>query len=572
MNSLLRVNIVCFILLVLAVLVTCPARAGSQAASHNIPMEIGADAEIRLTPVSDLWPTGGFMPVRVRIENRADVARAWTFVFNSERNWREKMEFTQSLAVGARSVLESVIFVPGLGKSSSGNAIQLTAWVQGPGIDRKGAGLTNYNNDLSRYLASSPSQEVDLYAAISASPEGGGGAGTGPGGGGHGGTRSATMELAVVDAATWPADWRVWSPFTQVVMSEREFLALDGARRAALMDWVAFGGTLSLYPPFAAASPPPKLSTTAWGAGVVRKVPASLSDDKTVQPDDAREKSFHRQLLDQANAAALPPGTVEPYSLSRGSVGITLFLLLFGILIGPVNLLVFAPTQRRHRLFVTVPLISLAASVVLAVIIVWRDGFGGAGVQSGVVILLPGENKAAVFQDQLSRTGVLSTSRFTLPSDTQFVLPAANLTSATNPNRDKQFARDESSASGAWFASRQRQQHVLQRITPTRARIELVAGGEAGAPPVVQSSVGTALRDFRYRDPARKLWGADEVAPGRKVTLRALRSASADLPPGNFLGRAAASDLAPLATLPSIRWDAPVFFYTGRVEGLPSTP
>ncbi len=560
------------VLILLVVSFTSLSRAGGQASSHDVPMEIGAEAEIRLTPVSDLWLAGGFMPVRVRIENRAEVARAWTFVFNSERNWREKMEFTQSLAVGARSVLETVVFVPGLGKASGGNTIQLRATVQGPGSERNSLGLTNYNSNVNRYIGSSPSQEVDLYAAISASPEGGGtGAGPGPGSS-SGGTRSATMELGVVDAAAWPADWRVWSPFTQVVMTDREFRALDGARRAALMDWVAFGGKLSLYPPFAATWPSQPVATNTWGSGAVCAMASSLRYDKTIQPDEGPTLSFHRQLFDQARSDAIPSGTGEAFSLSRGSVMITLFLLLFGILIGPVNLLVFAPTQRRHRLFITVPLISLAASVVLACIIVWRDGFGGTGVQHGVVILLPGENKAAVFQDQLSRTGVLFASRFPLPSDTQLLLPADPSASGGNLSRDKQFARDETSVSGSWFASRQRQQHVLQRITPTRARVELVSGGEAGAPPSVQSSVSAALRDFRYRDRERKLWGADEVAPGRKVTLRALPPGWPDLPPGDFLGRAASSDIAPLATLPAIRWDDPVFFYTGRVEGLPSTP
>jgi len=545
------------------------ARAGGQASSHDVPMEAGAEAEIRLTPVSDLWISGGFMAVRVRIENRANVARSWAFVFNSEHNWRQKMEFTQPLVVGPRSVLETVVFVPGLGEAAGGNAIQLRATVQGPGVERDSVSLTNYNSDVRRYVASSASQEVALYAAIAASPEGGR---SGSGSTGGSSSSSASMELAVVDAAAWPADWRVWEPFSQVVMSDREFRALDGARRAALLDWVGLGGALSLYPPFAAANPPTETTGSAWGSGVIRSVANALNEDKTIQPDDAPAKSFHQRLVNEAITASTPPGVGEAYALSRGSVGITLFLLLFGILIGPVNLLVFAPPQRRHRLFVTVPLIALAASAVLALVIIWRDGFGGAGVQRGLVILLPGENKAVVFQNQLSRTGVLFASRFAFPSDTRLLLPSAAPTPGGN-NREKAFARDEASVSGAWFASRQRQQHLMERITPTRARVELVGGGGgADAPPIVQSSVGAALRDFRYRDSAQRLWGADEVTPGQKVTLRELPVGSPDLPAGNFLGRAAASELAPLATLPAIRWDEPAFFYTGRVEGLPSTP
>src|SRR5690606_21574539 len=54
-------------------------------------------------------------------------------------------------------------------------------------------------------------------------------------------------------------------------------------------------------------------------------------------------------------------------------------LVLFAIIVGPVNLFVFAKVGKRHRLFITTPIISLATSLLLVGLIILQDGFGGSG-------------------------------------------------------------------------------------------------------------------------------------------------------------------------------------------------
>ncbi len=66
------------------------------------------------------------------------------------------------------------------------------------------------------------------------------------------------------------------------------------------------------------------------------------------------------------------------------------FVLVFGALIGPVNLFVFARGKKRFRLFWTTPLISIIASVALIVGILLTDGIGGSGKQLIAVFSLPG--------------------------------------------------------------------------------------------------------------------------------------------------------------------------------------
>jgi hypothetical protein len=192
-----------------------------------------------------------------------------------------------------------------------------------------------------------------------------------------------------------------------------------------------------------------------------------------------------------------------------------------------------------------------------------------------VVVLLPGENEAVVVQQQVVRTGMILRRSFKLPADTDLQL---RLDGAPGP-QGTELVRQGDMASGGWFASRAIQYHDLCRVTPTRARVDLVEGGKEGRAPVLQSSVGASLRQVHYRDEDGNLWLADELPPGRRVTLQrrydhsgagptmtALAARGVALPAGHFCAEGGPGDLAPIPTLASIRWTDKSVIYTGRVE------
>jgi hypothetical protein len=242
--------------------------------------------------------------------------------------------------------------------------------------------------------------------------------------------------------------------------------------------------------------------------------------------------------------------------------------------------------KRRQRLFFTLPAISIAAVALLVAAIWLQDGVGGDGARRALVVLLPGDNQAAVFQEQVSRSGLLFGASFPLPED---VVCASVPTDDYGPGgRTFTFERQENTASGDWFRSRARQAQHLRRLVPTRARVEQVGTAPDGAP-IVQSSVGTTLRNFRLVD-ASGAWEAREVPSGARVTLS--RSTSQEEPgkrasqfglacsahfrylvhgclteePGRFVASTGDFELAPIATLPGIRWTASDVMITGLLD------
>ncbi|MCU0791301.1 MAG: hypothetical protein MUE42_00255 [Opitutaceae bacterium] len=517
---------------------------------QTLYFEPEGEVSCTVTGISERWSGTGFMPVRVRLENRAPRAREWEIVLTGQRGIsRHEYSWREALALKAGETREAVFFLPGAGRDDTQSA-NFNAQIFGPGAPSGGSAVTlaQLRSDPSILTATHPSMEAALFAATNRAP----------------GIRT---EIVAVDPLLWPADWRVWSPFERVVLTADYHAMLDAPRRAALRDWVALGGVLDLYA--APAEGRPRVERI--GHGAVRQHAETLrATEGGKVPVDLGERGF--AALAKARGMEIDEARRRELKPEAGALGLTFFLLGFAVVVGPINLFVFAPPARRHRVFVTVPLISLAASALMAGYIVVKDGFGGEGARRGLVWLLPDTNQAVVDQAQVTRTGVLLGEEFALPGDVifeQVLDQAAAHQMHQGQMQGGNYLRTRDGATGDWFMSRRRQEQFVRSITPTRARVELVAGGAGGESPVVQSSVGTVLRDFVYRDAGGGIWVADTVEPGRRVTLRpATDTRDRATPAGCFSAEGGAAEgLAPIETLASIRWDEAYFIYAGPLAG-----
>ncbi|MEO5960998.1 MAG: hypothetical protein ABIR80_17975, partial [Opitutaceae bacterium] len=266
------------------------------------------------------------------------------------------------------------------------------------------------------------------------------------------------------------------------------------------------------------------------------------------------------------------------------------FMVGFAATVGPLNLFVFASGKRRYRLFFTTPLIALCGAIVLGATIVFQDGFGGEGVRTAVVALLPEDNTAAVFQDQVARTGLLGAAKFPLETDTIFTsVPIPGYNPAGRPSL---LTREAKHADGDWFRNRWRQAHHLRRLSSSRGRIDVVGISGTGAP-IIASTINTTLQSFVYLDDAGDSWSAKDVRPGLQVTLtptgrdvwtswmgvhftgsKHLESVLAAVAPREsrrWMATGGETDLAPIPTLASIRWTNSTVIYTGVATPARST-
>ncbi|MFM7520332.1 MAG: hypothetical protein ACKO9B_07670 [Planctomycetota bacterium] len=398
-----------------------------------------------------------------------------------------------------------------------------------------------------------------------------------------------------------PADWRGWTPLTDIALSASDWSALSAATREGLVQWAALGGRAVVL---GRGRPPTGLpSPETVGAGSVVYLDLDDPDDASrggdtggtnsgepgkpsAYPLEPQTPLLITPLLMWKDYGYAPSGTMigdagigwsgrfsklpdvfGPRGLPI--VALLAFVVVLGVLAGPVNILLLARPPRRSRIFATTPLVSLAATALLLVLMFLRDGTGGAGVRRPLCLLLPEQKAMAVIQEEFSRTGVLLGTDIPL-AERSWMRPVGLTHRATRFVEDNDGWRR-----GDWFHGRSDQGYVLQAIRPSRGRIDLVGTADDGTPTLV-SSIDVILERVVYRDREGRVWTNDDLPADARRALhaatdddwkkartmidedagplreRAIRRATAS--PGTVIAIARdAGDFA-IQTHPSIRW------------------
>ena len=341
------------------------------------------------------------------------------------------------------------------------------------------------------------------------------------------GSRGGSMEFAgKFDPKQLPDDWLAFSGYDSVIMTDGDWTNIPPGARNALLSWVRLGGQLAIYSTSSTTASALGLPAAAgYGSIVIRNVPSDLKlDAPKVVSLVADNSNKPRQLSNQNGFKGRWPLQTLFGEQKFQYALFVIVLIIFAILVGPVNLFVFAKSGQRHKLFITTPIISLAASLVLIILIITQDGFGGNGMRRILMEISPdgGVNAAYVHQEQFCRTGVLTGSDFTLgtPAILQPVVIASSRWACfTDGNGAKgnfnlQPADGKLQASGDWFQSRSEHGHVLSAVISTRGRIEKT------------DALGTYLSTFDfpidtlfYLDESKQWHRADGITAGKRFTL-----------------------------------------------------
>lgn len=534
---------------------------------------------LELTGVFDPPPPTGYQPVRVQAANGFTEKRSWRLEFSASADWRQRGSARSTFNIDTEpgQSASSVLLVPQANENQNNSYHQLR-------IIASSAQLPTQNHhDSSNRVQQFPAIAIsDALAQKSLTLLGDETQKVITGGGSYGpnifGSRFRPDQL--------PEDWLGFSGFDFVMLTTDEWLALAPGARTALLQWVNFGGSLHLYRTTGnttldslggALSP-------QMGLGFIELLTwngDTLDAPVTVARYHRKSENFHSHLSSGYNA----PGAWERLrALGEQHFAnwqVALFLLVFGVLIGPVNLFVLAPAGKRHKLFYTTPLISLAASTLLIGLIFIQDGTGGQGRRFIAIQIAPEEASAYVTQEQVSRTGVLFRSSFTLPRPGlihQVPLPESPWVKFTGDYRSQpmEVRLDGANAGGNWFQSRAVQAQFLRTLVPTRGRIELVPNQTPDAPPAIVSSLDLVLEKFMYIDARGGGWKAEApVRKGQPVTLAKadlawLKEARGSIDSGSqwlaprlqsmpsqqpgFVATASAAPGFAIDTLPSIDW------------------
>ena len=550
-------------------------------------------SDVTVTPVFGLAGASGSLAFRVEIRNQTPNERTW-FLSLAEgypnRTLSTSAEF--SFTVPAGQVSSHDILLPISPQFITGTYRNFVATLRTAGQKTETRTDSFENNETLATVALSEKLATRSLSALDQAW--------------LRGSSDKRFGLAY-DPKHLPQDWRGYSALDSLLIDLPTWKSLPRETARAILTWVRLGGTLDVYVENSAPTLSdigltvpdrfdPKANQLNLSIGTVRVFPwngTELSNKITSQ----------YSILNSRNEK-LADGTALEKSIGAPQVqgGLAFALLfVFAIIVGPFNLFFLARKGRRHRLFVTTPLISFVACVLVVMLIIFREGIGGAGYRVALAELTHDADGSRLLltQSQVSRTGVMFGSGFgsELPLQLDPIKTADTffnpLSSATGLATSYRF--QGAAYQGGFFRSRSEQGFAVRAALPTRHRIELTSapasasGGDVfdrPATPTLVSSLGFPIAELYYRDETGAVWhssaptipgGTFALAPGSLEDMKKwLDARSSALPTrerdavkrifnqnGRYVALAPDAPELSLATHPAIRWQTTSALLTG---------
>jgi hypothetical protein len=537
----------------------------------TIPTDDGLSVNVR-SPF-DTIPPAGYLPVDVTISSDSDTAHTYDIRASTSLGYggnQTTAATTATVTVPPTQRVTVPLLVPIVPESAAqGRNRQGAVTVTGPGV--RANGPANFPNNpqsgtpFTAFTALSADLALRSWGPLEEQAK----------------KDSRPLVGTQFNPADLPASWLGLSGLANLWITAAELDTLSPAQRAAVDDWIRQGGHLFWVLDETSARTVAEFADPGLGTITPRRWNGTeLPTIETLAALKAGPNSTHQLLAERYTTnwklADLVGRLQFPVTL------LILFITIFAVTVGPINLFVLAGPGRRQRLFWTTPLISLVASLLLGAIIWLQDGSGGDGQRVVLGVLTGDTNQLLLRQEQVSRSGLLLDRAFTLTEDA--LVAPISLTGDASLETARRFEQTGKNLSGQWFNSRAVQAQYLEAIVPTRARIELTDTAEDGTPTLL-SSVPFTLERILYTDDTGTQWQGGPLRTGEKITLtqstpdatRAIYGKSKSAGPlisepwekfwtnkNTFL--ATATEGPYLETLPTIRWTNHQSLLTGPVD------
>lgn len=475
------------------------------------------DTHIEATALFSIPSLGGFHPVRVTIVNNQKIPHK-VFLDFSDSTYREGISCTSnfSYAIPPGKTVVADILVPLAVHNGYQNPQTFTVNLSGSMGKTSGSAYSSFSPNfpcvlLSEALYTTNGSALDTEAASRPSS-------------GYIGSRNFSSKF---DPKRLPDDWRAFSGFDTIMLTEADWADVPPGPRNGIVSWVRLGGQLVIY---ASGKPSPASLGLPADPGFGEILVESVKSDLLLNAADTVNLAYTKRATKHRLASIVGDfNSAWPIQKSFGEksfnyILFVLILLAFGILVGPVNLFFFAKSGRRHRLFITTPLISIGTSLILIALIIFEDGFGGNGTRLTLMEVRPDGNQNAAFiqQEQFSRSGVMTSPSFTLET------PALIAQTPLDPSRWARFTSGSDSsgtydlqptsgglfASGDWFQSRSEQGQLVTAVLPTRGRIEAT-----NDPGTVVSTFDFPIEMILYRDSSGQWHRGENIGKGQPAKL-----------------------------------------------------
>jgi hypothetical protein len=334
----------------------------------------------------------------------------------------------------------------------------------------------------------------------------------------------------------WSEQWLGYSSYDGVVVSRGELQAMGQAVRSALWRYVECGGSLLIVGP---GEPPepwkrnPPLQVKAFPQS---RVPPLLSysvgfGECVVSPETDLKRLDPPQWLHIVTTWKAPP--VQQFQsvtarnrafpvvrdLSTPVRGLFVVMLLFAVIIGPVNFYLLARKKRKIWMLWTVPAISLLTSLGVLGYMFVAEGWTGHVRAEGLTILDETTGRATTVGWIAFYTPLTPGEGLHFGYNTELTPQHAGRkeSSLVRSSRTIDWTADQHLVSG-WVTPRMPAHFMLRK---SEARSERVAFRRAKDGSLsLENGLGAEIRRVWYADRQGKIHTASDIATGARAVLK----------------------------------------------------
>jgi hypothetical protein len=340
------------------------------------------------------------------------------------------------------------------------------------------------------------------------------------------GARFSRLETGV---ANWSTAWLAYSCYDGVILTGEELGRAPGAVRTALWQFAETGGTLLVLgeakvPEGWRLRGPQSSGYNVYDAGFGQGVVA-------LDAGYARWPAARWNELRTAWAGTgVPWGKVRTVAEANNDFpvvddvgvpvrGLFALMLVFVILIGPVNMIVLARKKRRLWLLWTVPLISLITCLLVIGYMLAAEGWHGHRRAMSLTLLDGHSHRATTIGWAGFYTPLTPGDGLHFGNDTEVAPQNAVEYRHGRPNASGHtlaWGADQHLARG-WVQPRVPAHFMLRKSEVRRERVTVARGPDGGL--TLVNGLGAHVRRFWYADEDGRLHTAQEVAPGARAAL-----------------------------------------------------
>lgn len=553
-----------------------------------------------ITSPLNFVPAAGFIPVTISATNRESKALRATYSFASHDFY---------YGTNATTVAAGALDIPALQTASA------THWIWRGSNFRRAESQSRVSvsvntpsgrsEDSLRGIDRESGASIAFSRAFLTSKD------LAPGRSGHFVYTPSGVDVAILDPRTLPPDWRALSSLYALYLTPADWDDLPPGVRDAIRTWIGFGGTVGIvgqdraaalraadalapsdvaFGIFATADPVSALVPSELMAHVkgLQEFETAFAIGVPATELDLRSRNRRGSFRQRTNRTGRNQSFPLRDSFGRREIPyLAICMLLFGfaVLVGPASLRLWAGPGKRHRLFLTTPIFSIAASALLLVVMLFQDGLGIKGRRFTVVDLAPANRsqpEALVYQEQFARAGMVSGGGFPIEQGLMPIIPVETIETTLAVRGDQ--------AVGPWISSRRDSSLAFAGAVPLRWRISHDGASEDS----LQLHIEAPVREFEdawFVDGDGLVWKWDGKADGDGGNMRfipATRNAKSVMEPmfercstnlrlsilkrldrtghrNRFWGHARAGALAARASHPKIKWLESPLILTSKV-------